>query len=290
LGSAYLQVYDDVRARLSLLAKREERTSSRTIQLSELTSRVENHKIPEALKSLEKSLMSGLTPEDVVLATNMISVGLDVDRLGLMAVMGQPQSSAEYIQATSRVGRQHPGLVVTIFNAARTRDRSHYESFNDFHGALYRAVEATSATPFAARSRDRGLHATLVSALRMLVPELRVEAGQVRVESHVVDQIMSLIGDRVEAIDPEESEATREELERLLNIWRKAALADADLPYQEKRNNPRALLIDSSKALEDPDFVYSTSTIPWPTPRSMRDVDAETTLRPAPLRKDASLG
>jgi hypothetical protein len=124
----------------------------------------------------------------------------------------------------------------------------------------------------------------------MLVPELRVEAGQVRVESHVVDQIMSLIGDRVEAIDPEESEATREELERLLNIWRKAALADADLPYQEKRNNPRALLIDSSKALEDPDFVYSTSTIPWPTPRSMRDVDAETTLRPAPLRKDASLG
>lgn len=290
LGSAYLQVYDDVRARLSLLAKREERPSSRTIQLSELTSRVENHKIPEALKSLEKSLMSGLTPEDVVLATNMISVGLDVDRLGLMAVMGQPQSSAEYIQATSRVGRQHPGLVVTIFNAARTRDRSHYESFNDFHGALYRAVEATSATPFAARSRDRGLHATLVSALRMLVPELRGVAGQVRVESHVVDQILSLIADRVQAIDSEEAGATREELERLLNIWRKAALADADLPYQATKKSPQALLIDSSKALEDPDFVYSTSTIPWPTPRSMRDVDAETTLRPAPLRKDASLG
>ncbi|MHA7181619.1 helicase-related protein [Arthrobacter sp. MDB2-24] len=290
LGSAYLQVYDDVRARLSLLARREGRDTSRSIQLSELTSRVENHKIPEALKSLEKSLMGETKPEDVVLATNMISVGLDVDRLGLMAVMGQPQSSAEYIQATSRVGRQHPGLVVTIFNAARTRDRSHYESFNDFHGALYRAVEATSATPFAARSRDRGLHATLVSALRMLVPELRGEAGQVRVESHLVDQVMALIGDRVEAIDSEEAAATREELERLVNIWRKAALDDVDLPYQEKRSSPRSLLIDSSKALEDPDFVYSTSTTPWPTPRSMRDVDAETTLRPAPLRKDASLG
>lgn len=108
------------RARLNLLAKREGRLEGRGIQLSELTSRVENHKIPEALKSLEKSLMSGQVPEDVVLATNMISVGLDVDRLGLMTVMGQPQSSAEYIQATSRVGRQHPGLVVTIFNAART--------------------------------------------------------------------------------------------------------------------------------------------------------------------------
>ncbi|MHA7292468.1 helicase-related protein [Arthrobacter sp. HLT1-21] len=290
LGSAYLQVYDDVRARLSLLARREGLDSSRSIQLSELTSRVENHKIPEALKALEKSLMSDLTPEDVVLATNMISVGLDVDRLGLMAVMGQPQSSAEYIQATSRVGRQHPGLVVTIFNAARTRDRSHYESFNDFHGALYRAVEATSATPFAARSRDRGLHATLVSALRMLVPELREEAGQVRVESHLVDQVMSLIGDRVEAIDHEEAGATRDELERLLNIWRKAASDDADLPYQKKKTSPQALLIDSSKALEDPDFVYSTSTTPWPTPRSMRDVDAETALRPAPLRKDAFNG
>lgn len=290
LGSAYLQVYDDVRARLNLLAKREGRLGARGIQLSELTSRVENHKIPEALKSLEKSLMSGLTPEDVVLATNMISVGLDVDRLGLMAVMGQPQSSAEYIQATSRVGRQHPSLVVTIFNAARTRDRSHYESFNDFHGALYRAVEATSATPFAARSRDRGLHAALVSALRMLVPELRRTAGHVRDESPAVDEIMSWIGSRVAAVDPEEAPATREELERLLNIWRKAALADADLPYQATKKSPHALLIDSTKALEDPDFVYSTTSIPWPTPRSMRDVDAETGLRPAPMRKDASLG
>lgn len=294
LGSAYLQVYDDVRARLNLLAKRDGRLEGRGIQLSELTSRVENHKIPEALKSLEKSLMSSQVPEDVVLATNMISVGLDVDRLGLMAVMGQPQSSAEYIQATSRVGRQHPGLVVTIFNAARTRDRSHYESFNDFHGALYRAVEATSATPFAARSRDRGLHAVLVSALRMLVPDLRTSAGDVRNESQTVDQILSLVGNRVaeidKCLDQDEAPATRDELERLLNIWRKAALADADLPYEGKRNSPRSLLIDSSKALEDPDFVYSTSTIPWPTPRSMRDVDAETALRPAPMRKDAALG
>ncbi|MET3366945.1 UNVERIFIED_CONTAM: hypothetical protein ABIE34_000166 [Jeotgalibacillus campisalis] len=290
LGSAYLQVYDDVRARLNLLAKRDGRLAGRGIQLSELTSRVENHKIPEALKSLEKGLMGSQKPEDVVLATNMISVGLDVDRLGLMAVMGQPQSSAEYIQATSRVGRQHPGLVVTIFNAARTRDRSHYESFNDFHGALYRAVEATSATPFAARSRDRGLHATLVSALRMLVPDLRGTAGHVRDESAAVDEVMSWIGDRVAAVEPDEASATREELERLLNIWRQAALADAELPYEGKKNSPHALLIDSSKALEDPDFVYSTSSIPWPTPRSMRDVDAETALRPAPMRKDASLG
>ncbi|MHA7209661.1 helicase-related protein [Arthrobacter sp. MDT1-65] len=291
LGSAYLQVYDDVDTRVKLLARREGRDDPRPLQLRELTSRVENNLIPEALKSLEKSLMSGSKPEDVVLATNMISVGLDVDRLGLMAVMGQPQSSAEYIQATSRVGRKHPGLVVTIFNAARTRDRSHYESFNDFHGALYRAVEATSATPFAARSRDRGLHAVLVSALRMLVPELRENAGQVRVEAQVVDQIMSSIVDRVVAVAPGEAAATRKELERLLNVWRDVAGVDPALSYQKKPNSPTALLIDSSKALEDPDsYGYSTSRVPWPTPRSMRDVDAETTLRPKFPRKDASDG
>ena len=112
--------------------------------------------------------------DDVVLATNMISVGLDIDRLGLMTVMGQPQSSAEYIQATSRVGRKHPGLVVTIFNSARSRDRSHYEGFLPFHQSLYRAVEATSATPFAARARDRGLHGVLVALARYLSMILRL--------------------------------------------------------------------------------------------------------------------
>ena len=100
---------------------------------------------------------------DVILATNMISVGVDIDRLGLMVVMGQPQSTSEYIQATSRVGRTHPGLVVTLFNAARSRDRSHYECFPRYHCALYRQVESTSVTPFSPRARDRGLHAVVVA-------------------------------------------------------------------------------------------------------------------------------
>lgn len=138
---------------------------------NELTSRVPSSEIPGRLKQIETTLASG-SPDDVVLATNMISVGVDIDRLGLMTVMGQPQSSSEYIQATSRVGRKFPGLVVTIFNAARSRDRSHYESFIPYHQALYRAVEATSATPFAARARDRGLHGVLVSLARLLVPDL----------------------------------------------------------------------------------------------------------------------
>ena len=106
---------------------------------------------------------------DVALATNMISVGLDIPRLGLMVVQGQPKSSAEYIQATSRIGRgeNKPGLVVTLLNIHRPRDRSHFERFTVFHESFYRAVEATSVTPFSPRALDRGLAGTLVALARL---------------------------------------------------------------------------------------------------------------------------
>ena len=83
----------------------------------------------------------------------MISVGLDIGRLGLMVVQGQPKTAAEYIQATSRVGRQadKPGLVLALLNVHKPRDRMHYEQFRQFHACFYRAVEATSVTPWAAR-------------------------------------------------------------------------------------------------------------------------------------------
>ena len=290
LGSAYLQVYDDVRARLKLLAARDGLPHSREVELDELTSRVSSNLIPGILKSLETGLGEARTPRDVVVATNMISVGLDVDRLGLMAVMGQPQSNAEYIQATSRVGRKHPGLVVTIFNSAKSRDRSHYEGFIPYHQALYRAVEATSATPFAARSRDRALHAVMVSALRMMEGRLRDDdgPGNISKTGASVERVFEFIRDRVAAIQPEDADATSLELENLLATWRKAAAINPKLRYWGMRDPDNSLLIDFAKALEDPEYRPTTTETPWPTPSSMRDVDAETTLRPIWVRKDSN--
>ena len=141
-------------------------------QVDELTSRVTSKEIPQKLDRLElpfkEKWESGETRAyDIVLATNMLSVGVDVNRLGLMVVNGQPKNTAEYIQATSRVGRSFPGLVVTVLTWSRPRDLSHYETFEHYHSTFYKHVEAQSVTPFAPRALDRALTGTMVSLMRL---------------------------------------------------------------------------------------------------------------------------
>ena len=154
-------------------------------QVKELTSRQSSAKIPDILEGLENGFAPDAPaetdapdaptknrayPYDVVLATNMISVGVDIDRLGLMLVNGQPKTTSEYIQATSRVGRsaRAPGLVLTLYHWARPRDLSHFEGFYSYHEAYQRHVEALSVTPFAPRALDRGLAGVLVSLVRQM--------------------------------------------------------------------------------------------------------------------------
>lgn len=288
LGSARLQVTADVEERLKQLAARDAHAREpRAVAegLFELTSRVSSSEIPATLKALENPVGGHERPHDVVIATNMISVGLDVDRLGLMAVMGQPPSSSEYIQATSRIGRKHPGLVVTIFNSAKSRDRSHYEAFTDFHRALYRAVEATSATPFATRSRDRALRAVFVAALRMTVPTLRADgaARNFDPDAPEVQEVRRLILDRASAVaGPAAKDGTRRDLNAMIEAWVDAISGDmpAVRVYTARKMSDAGLLVDAGEAAASSDHAERDMyDPPWATPNSMRDIDAESALR-----------
>lgn len=268
LAAADLQVRDDVVDRLEFLARRSESKAREVHEQSELTSRADASDVPHRLKMLEAKYPNAL---DVMLATNMISVGVDVDRLGLMVVMGQPQTTAEYIQSTSRVGRRHPGLVVTLLHSTRSRDRSHYENFQGFHSALYREVESSSVTPFSARSRDRGLHAVLVALVRLLVPVARANEAAADIDSFrdELEVVKNKLLDRVHAVDPKESEHTEQALDEIIDWWSALAEEKSGLVYEAKSRQPDALL----GTFDDPPGFERLPTL-W----SLRDVDAESAL------------
>jgi hypothetical protein len=276
LGGARMQVRDDVCDRIELLSTEsgiDERLTSDGLELIEMTSRVDSSDIPANLDRM--ALSRGDTDcLDVILATNMISVGVDIDRLGLMAVMGQPQSSSEYIQATSRVGRRFPGLVVVLFNAARSRDRSHYEDFESFHASLYRQVDASSVTPFAARARDRALHAIFIGMLRARYTEFRDNKGASNVDQldilaqPVIDQILA----RVTIVEPDEVDGTEASLRQLIKDWKWRASENSKLVFSNKGHPELALLADASRP-EVAEEHESFSTM-W----SLRAVDTESNL------------
>ena len=140
----------------------------------ELTGRLANSEVPRALEALSRSYKLKPTksqwPVDACLASNIIEVGVDVDRLGLMAVAGQPKTTAQYIQATGRVGRNLPGLILVNYGATKARDRSHYEHFQAYHTRLYAQVEPASVTPFTIPVLDRALHAVIVAMVRQTQP------------------------------------------------------------------------------------------------------------------------
>ncbi len=238
-------------------------------KILELTGRLPGDEVPKAISALEIPTVSQHgQPVDVCLASNIIEVGVDIDRLSMMAVVGQPKTTSQYIQVTGRVGRKsdRPGLVVTIYTASKPRDRSHFEKFRSYHERLYAQVEPTSVTPFSRPALDRAAHAVIASYVRQLGDSDQAEspypfpASLVAAVSHILEQ-------RAAFVDPDELASLRRIIQRRGDEWQRwqrlkwdGAVHAEDMPLMR----PAGAYVTPENA-----------RVSWATPQSLRNVDAE---------------
>lgn len=292
LGGMRRLAEDDVqtrsfRVRMSMV-ERPALAQRRVKDIRELTSRVSSQDIPKYLDDLEVKFKAEYDPDerkfvttwregetraiDVVLATNMLSVGVDVNRLGVMAVNGQPKGTAEYIQATSRVGRSFPGLVCTVLTWARPRDLSHYESFEHYHATFYKHVEAQSVTPFSPRALDRGLTGALVSLTRLNDDAFNpnVGAGELlRSDEPAIVESIGVLARR--AWNVSETSSIKELAERALKERADEWAREAGVPGRTLGYEKRGAQAATTVALIEPPGAraWGNRTVPM----SMREVE-----------------
>jgi len=240
-----------------------------------LTSRRQSFEISATLKQLERSFVGvkkGEPPVDVLLASNMLSVGVDIERLGLMVMSAQPKTTAEYIQASSRIGRHHPGLVVQVYNWVRPRDISHYERFENYHQSFYRYVESTSVTPFSERARDRALPGVLAGYFRHAGDGAAMAAGAnvFDPDDDVVVQFINRTSERAESVThrTDVGEETKIQLSNLADQWRNWVADPAPLFYsiRGRQLSDRILL----REMEN-----EGKRGHWPVAGSLREVEEE---------------
>lgn len=265
LGKTVTYARDDIPARMRVIALDQANMRERTDEhVLEITSNLGAAEIPQSLSRIaHKWDHEGSV--SILASTNMISVGIDFPRLGLMVVNGQPKTTSEYIQASSRVGRgSAPGLVIAHYSSTKPRDRSHYESFVPYHSALYRYVEPSSVTPYSTPSRDRALHAALVILVRhgAGLPE-NADARKFNKDAPEVQRVVHVLTDLVAKIDVAEERATSRDISRLVNEWaRRASDTSRPLHYYTESLQFGSLLVNFDSKVDG-----------WPTLQSMRNVD-----------------
>jgi hypothetical protein len=236
----------------------------------ELTSRLPGAEVAGAIAQLEVRTTDPVKhPVDLCLATCMIEVGIDIERLSLMIVNGQPKSTSQYIQVTSRIGRkwrERPGLVVTLYNHLKPRDRSHFEKFRSYHERLYAQVEPTSVTPFSPPVLERALHALMAVYARQMHSNQLAESPYPFPEE-AMSTLKSILIERVASADPQEKASLERAFTKRTNQWRRwertrwsGGFKDNDVP----------LLREAGRYVPP-----GLAGLSWPTPQSMRNVDAE---------------
>lgn len=284
LGGAIVRVVDDIQDRFDYLRSSKfakvfplAAAKKRYDAYKELTSREKSENIGNVIqKELKEQYKSdgSTSPYDFLLSSNMISVGVDVGRLGTMVVVGQPKTTSEYIQATSRVGRETPGLVLATYNQSKSRDRSHYEDFTQYHETFYRYVEATSVTPFSDRARDRALQALYVILCRNRIPQLSRDTDAVNFRRSIPElaEIRKYILDYVELVDPSEYDHVREDIEEIERVWEDKASRREKLRYKKTQ------YVSANEVLFDPDYAENSRFRVLNTMRSV-----ETTVKVSTL-------
>ncbi|WP_456598663.1 DISARM system helicase DrmA [Blastococcus sp. SYSU DS0616] len=305
---------DDVTTRVSGRTEPFPRRTTSRLEIGELTSRISSSEIGATLDKLSlefdpdrwstagksafaKAMQDGKVkggydqrPYDFVLATSMLQVGVDVPRLGLMLVVGQPKNTAEYIQASSRVGRDpsRPGLVVSLANWSRPRDMAHFEQFRHYHETFYAQVEALSVTPFSETALERGLMGVLVSAARVmdvgrpksLSPELG--AGRVIDGAQRLDEIIERLTQRAARAytEPDFDERVRAKLIQRKDRWLGRAIEEGGgLVYERSTDKTQV----TSPLLISPEVRTTTAAEKvFVVANSMREVQPEINLLVSP--------
>lgn len=274
LGKSMTLARDDIPERIKVIAQ-----EARDIQwVEELSAGIPGSKIPEVLARLSNTVPNAV---DVLPCTNMISVGVDISRLGIMLIVGQPKATAEYIQASSRVGRDKrrpPGIVVTLYSPTKPRDRSHYENFKSYHQALYRYVEPTSVTPWAKPALERALHAALIAIVRVTgYLSKNQNAKHFDADNSQFKEIRATfekrISDAMEGMPVNEQQDVKDYLDSLIKTWERRVNSDeSKLTHYE--------CISSGKQFNPLIQPFETDSHgeAWKTLNSMRNVDTETHL------------
>lgn len=233
----------------------------------ELTSRLVDDQVPKAIDSLQ--LGSGNREcVDICLASSIVEVGVDIDRLSLMTVVGQPKTTSQYIQVTGRVGRrwqERPGLVVTLYGAAKPRDRSHFERFRSYHERLYAQVEPTSVTPFSLPVLERAVHAAIVTYVRQRGPERQDALPFPDTLASAAADILRARAATIGGVDTGDLERV---IARRMHQWatRERDKWDANPDFGDPE---RGLMRFPGTSVPSAD-----RRLTWETPSSMRNVDA----------------
>lgn len=244
----------------------------------ELTARVESSKIKTVLKQLENSVelfnkVSDKGAEyktvksdvlDLVLATNMFSVGIDIGRLNLMLINGMPKNIAEYIQASSRVGRKVNGLVITLLNPNQARDKSYFEHYIPFHQAFYKSIEPLSVTPFTENTIDKMLTTLMVTYVRHKVSGLNQNNDAQYFKKENIDELKQFLKGRFQN-NTVEYEFFENRIDFLAKDWENRVQNIGLKKYDE--------------LLKRPTQVGVSDVNDWIVMQSMREVDDDTFIQ-----------